>query len=76
LSATEISSGWWQGEDIMGKFQDHSFQSLNKISEMTPFGWKGLDAGNGNELINDILHKFGTRWTDKGAERVTDYWRR
>ena len=25
LSTTEISSGWWEGEGIMGKSQEHSF---------------------------------------------------
>jgi len=58
LSTTEISSGWWEGEAIMGKSQDHSFQALKTVRKRTPFEWEGIDSDNGSEFINDILYKY------------------
>jgi len=57
LSTTEISSGWWEGEAIMGKSQEHSFGALKEIRQRASFDWKGLDSDNGSEFINDILYK-------------------
>ena len=54
LSTTEVSSGWWEAEAIMGKSQQSTFQALKKIREKTPIDWKGLDSDNGSEFINDI----------------------
>jgi len=39
LSSTEISSGWWEGEAIMGKSQEHSFWAVKEIRKRTPFEW-------------------------------------
>jgi len=58
LSTTEVSSGWWEGEAIMGKSQQSTFQALKQIRERTPFDWKGLDSDNGSEFVNDILYKY------------------
>lgn len=61
LSTTEISSGWWEGEAIMGKSQEHSFWAVKEIRERTPFDWKGIDSDNGPEFINQILYKYCQR---------------
>jgi len=61
LSTTEISSGWWEGEAIMSKSQEHSFWALKKIRKRTPFAWKGIDSDNGPEFINQILYKYCQR---------------
>lgn len=61
LSTTEISSGWWAREAIMGKSQEATFQALKKIRERTLLDWKGLDSDNGSEFINDILYKYCDR---------------
>jgi hypothetical protein len=58
LSTTEVSSGWWEGEAIMGKSQQSTFQALKQIRERDPIDWKGLDSDNGSEFINDILYKY------------------
>ena len=58
LSATEISSGWWEGEAIMGKSQGATFGAVKKVRERTPFEWKGLDSDNGSEFINDVLDSY------------------
>jgi len=61
LSSTEISSGWWEGEAIMGKSQEHSFWALKEIRKRTPFDWKGIDSDNGPEFINQLLYKYCQR---------------
>jgi Integrase core domain. len=61
LSTTEISSGWWEGEAIMSKSQEHSFWALKEIRKRTPFAWKGIDSDNGPEFINQILYKYCQR---------------
>jgi hypothetical protein len=58
LNTTEISSGWWEGEAIMGRSQEYSFWALKEIRKRTPFEWKGLDSDNGQEFINQILYKY------------------
>ena len=61
VSSAEVSSGWWEGEAIMGKSQEHSFWALKEIRQRTPFQWKGLDSDNGSEFINQILYKYCRR---------------
>lgn len=61
LSTTEVSSGWWEGEAIMGKSQEYTFQALKRVRERIPFECKGLDSDNGSEFINDILYKYCRR---------------
>lgn len=58
LSTTEVSSGWWEGEAIMGKSQQTTFQALKQIRQRASFDWKGLDSDNGSEFINGILYKY------------------
>ena len=61
VSATEISSGWWEGEPIMGKSQDRCLRALKEIRKRCPFAWKGLDADNGQEFVNETLYKYCAR---------------
>ena len=61
LSNTEIASGWWEGEAIMGKTQDSTFHAARKIRERTPYSWKGIDTDNGSEFIGEALHKYCRR---------------
>jgi len=61
VSATEISSGWWEGEPILGKSQDRCFRALKEIRQRCPFEWKGLDSDNGQEFINETLYKYCVR---------------
>ena len=58
VSTTEISSGWWEGEAIMGKSQRFTFEALKNIRSRCPFEWKGLDSDNGVEFINHIINRY------------------
>lgn len=76
VSSTDVSSGWWEGEGIMGKSQEHSFWALKEIRKRTPFTWKGLDSDNGSEFINQLLYKYcqreGLEFTRSRANRKND----
>jgi len=76
VSSTDVSSGWWEGEAIMGKSQEHSFWALKEIRQRTPFEWKGLDSDNGSEFINQLLYKYcrreGLEFTRSRANRKND----
>jgi len=76
VSTTEIYSGWWEGEAIMGKFQEYTFQALKEERKRSPFIWQGLDSDNGSEFINDILYKYcrreGLEFTRSRPNRKND----
>jgi hypothetical protein len=58
LSTTEIATGWWEGEALMGKSQEATFWGFRRIRERTPFKWLGIDSDNGSEFMSDILYKY------------------
>lgn len=55
---TEIASGWWEGEAILGKSQRFTFEGLKQIRKRTPFRWLGLDSDNDGVFINNILWRY------------------
>lgn len=58
LSSTDISSGWWEGEAILGKGQERTFFGLEKCRSRFPFPWKEIHSDNGTEFINWHLLKY------------------
>lgn len=58
VSATEISSGWWDGQPVMGKVPGRVFDAITRIRARTPFEWKGIDSDNGYEFINEKLYNY------------------
>ena len=64
LSTTDISSGWWEGEAVMGKGQERTFSGLKKCRARFPFPWKEIHSDNGTEFINWHLLKY------TGNERI------
>lgn len=58
VSLTEIATGWWEGEAIMGKGQKSTLAALKLMRTRTPFAWRGLDADNGGEFINYFLWDY------------------
>jgi hypothetical protein len=61
VSTMEVCSGWWEGEAIMSKCQEHSFQALRDVRERCPFDWKGVHPDNGSEFINQLVYKYCRR---------------
>jgi hypothetical protein len=58
VSVTDIGSGWWEGEVVMGKTAWHIALSLGRIQHRFPFPWKEIHSDNGSEFINDTVWRF------------------
>ena len=58
LSTTEIATGWWEGEAIMGKGQYPTLEALKKIRERTPLFWLEIHPDNDSAFINAHLFKY------------------
>jgi len=58
LSVTEIGSGWWEGQAIMGRGQGPTLKALEKIKERTPFRWLEIHPDNDSAFINAHLWRY------------------
>jgi len=58
LSSTDISSGWWEGEIVMGKAQERTFLGIQGTRARYPFPWKEIHSDNGSEFINAHLFRY------------------
>jgi hypothetical protein len=61
LSTTEIASGWWEGEAVMGRSQIRVFEALQNIRHRSPFSWRGIDSDNDSAFLNSHLLKYSQR---------------
>ena len=56
VSNTEIYSGWWEGEAIMGKSQEYTFYATKKMRERSPYSGKGAFVNScGNSFQRSFL---------------------
>ncbi len=58
LNSTEMITGWYEAEAIMGKSQKAVNEALCQIEKRLPFKLKGIDSDNGTEFINGNLKRF------------------
>lgn len=58
LSTTEIATGWWEGEVIMGRGQYPTLEALKRIRGRTPFSWLEIHPDNDSAFINAHLFKY------------------
>lgn len=58
LSSTDISSGWWEGEAVMGRAQERVFRGIQEARARYPFSWKEIHSDNGSEFINAHLFRY------------------
>ncbi len=58
LSLTDIATGWWEGEAIMGRGQHATFEALKRVRQRFPFPWKEIHSDNGTEFINWHLPEY------------------
>lgn len=65
LNSTDIVTGWYEAEAIMGKSQRAVDAALEEIGKRLPFPLTGIDSDNGTEFINWNLK----RWADR--HRIT-----
>ena len=58
LSSIDISSGWWEGEAIMGRAQERAFRGIQEARARYPFPWGEIHSDNGSEFINAHLFRY------------------
>jgi len=58
VSNTDIASGWWEGEAIMGRGQIPTQEGLDRARKRFPFDWKEIHSDNGAEYINAHLFRY------------------
>lgn len=61
LSVTDIGSGWWEGEPVLGKSAWNIEQGLGRIQHRFPFSWKEIHSDNGSEFINATVWRYAQR---------------
>ena len=58
VSNTDIATGWWEGEAIMGRGQIPTCEGLDKARKRFPFDWREIHSDNGREFINAHLFRY------------------
>jgi hypothetical protein len=58
LSTTDIATGWWEGEAVMGRGQERTFQGIQSARNRYPYPWRSVHSDNGTEFINWHLHDY------------------
>jgi len=58
VSNTDIATGWWEGEAIMGRGQIPTQEGLDRARKRFPFDWREIHSDNGTEYINAHLFKY------------------
>lgn len=58
LSTTDIVTGWWEGEAVLGRGQLNTTFGLSRIKHRFPFNWKEIHSDNGTEFINAHLFNY------------------
>ncbi len=58
LSTTDVCSGWFEAEAMMGTGQERTFAGVKRIRKRMPFKWKEMHPDNGTGFINDMLYRY------------------
>jgi transposase InsO family protein len=58
LNTSDIATGWFEAEPVMGKAQERILNGLQEIEKRMPYSLLGIDSDNGSEFINHQLYKY------------------
>lgn len=58
LSVTDIFSGWWEGEAVMGKGQERALAAIEETRRRSPFRWRELHPDNGGNIMNYHVYAY------------------
>lgn len=61
LNTTDIATGWFEAEAVMGKAQERVVAGIQAIKERLPCVLAGIDSDNGSEFINHQLYDYCTK---------------
>jgi hypothetical protein len=65
LATTDIFSGWWEGEVVMGKGQERALTAINEVHSRYPCNWKEVHPDNGGNILNYHVYNWAE---EKGIE--------
>lgn len=58
LNTTDIATGWFEAEAVMGKAEKGILTGVEKIKGRLPYKISGIDSDNGGEFINRQLYDY------------------
>ena len=58
LNTSDIATGWFESEPVMGKAQERILAGLQEIRKRLPSQLLGVDSDNGSEFINRQLYEY------------------
>lgn len=58
VSVADVAFGWWEGEAVLGKGQEVSFDALKRIRKRSPFSWVHVHPDNDKSFINWHLFRY------------------
>lgn len=58
FSATDIATGWWEGEPQLGRSQKATQESLERIRQRMPFRVREVHPDNDSGILNDLLWNY------------------
>jgi hypothetical protein len=61
LATTDIFSGWWEGEVVMGKGQERALIAINEVYGRYPCNWREVHPDNGGNILNHHVYN----WTEE-----------
>jgi len=61
LSCVDVSSGWWEGEAVMGKGQERALDGIKNTRERMPFNWLEMHPDNGSNIMNYHVYEYAQK---------------
>jgi len=58
LSVVDVSSGWWEGEAVMGKSQERAVGAIKDVRARAPYSFLGMHPDNGTNILNYLLYDY------------------
>lgn len=61
LTTTDIYSGWWEGDAVMGKGQARMLHAIDEARTRSPFPWIEMHPDNGGNIMNIHVYEYATK---------------
>lgn len=58
LSVVDVSSGWWEGEAVLGKSQERAVVAIKDVRARAPYSFLGMHPDNGSNILNYLLYDY------------------
>lgn len=58
LSVVDIATGWWEGEPILRRTQESTFEGMKRLRARLPFRIREIHPDNDTGLINELMWHY------------------